>query len=46
MTLEDKVGQLVQYSAGFATGPTPANSAIYELAAQGMLGSVLNVTGA
>ena len=46
MTLEEKIGQLAQYSAGFATGPG-ANSRRYEeMAAKGGAGSFLNVVGA
>ena len=46
MTLEEKVGQLVQYSAGNATGPASENLSFRELIAKGELGSLLNVTGA
>jgi len=46
MTLEEKVGQLVQYSAGDATGPVSEQVSFQELIAKGQLGSLLNVTGA
>lgn len=46
MTLEEKVGQLVQYSAGDATGPTSDDVSFRDLIAKGDLGSLLNVTGA
>jgi beta-glucosidase len=46
MTLEEKVGQLVQYAAGNATGPAASKLSYDELAAKGQLGSLLNVVGA
>ena len=46
MTLDEKIGQLVQVSAGFATGPGASNLRYDELAAGGQVGSYLNVTGA
>jgi beta-glucosidase len=46
MTLEEKIGQTVQYSAGFATGPAGAKVSYDELTQQGKLGSMLNVYGA
>jgi beta-glucosidase len=46
MTLEEKVGQLVQYSAGFATGPSASNLTYDDLVARGQVGSMLNVVGA
>ena len=46
MTLEEKIGQLVQYSAGFATGPSASNLTYDELVAKGQIGSMLNVVGA
>jgi beta-glucosidase len=46
MTLEEKVGQLVQYSAGFATGPKASSLTYDELVAKGQVGSMLNVVGA
>ncbi len=46
MTLEEKVGQLVQYSAGFATGPSASNLTYDDLVAKGQVGSMINVVGA
>jgi beta-glucosidase len=48
MTLEEKIGQLVQFSAGFATGPGAAasNTRFEDMAAKGQVGSFLNVVGA
>jgi len=46
MTLDEKVGQLVQYSAGAPTGPGTGRTDYKELAAKGMLGSLINLTGA
>ena len=48
MTLEEKIGQLVQFSAGFATGPNAAatNTRFEDLVARGQVGSFLNVVGA
>lgn len=48
MTLEEKVGQLVQYSGfEYATGPQNSNSAtVLEEIKRGKVGSMLNVTGA
>ena len=46
MTLDEKIGQLVQYSAGFATGPAASNLTYDELVAKGQVGSMLNVVGA
>jgi beta-glucosidase len=46
MTIEEKVGQLVQYSAGNATGPTSERISFQALIAKGEIGSLLNVTGA
>ncbi len=46
MTLEEKIGQTVQYSAGFATGPSASNLTYDELVANGRIGSMLNVVGA
>ncbi len=45
MTLEEKVGQLVQYSAGNATGPASEQVSFQDLIANGQIGSLLNVTG-
>ena len=50
MTLEEKVGQLNQYSSPFdVTGPAPSAGAqklAYEQIRTGLVGSMLNVTGA
>jgi beta-glucosidase len=46
MTLDEKIGQLVQYSAGYATGPGASNLRYDDLAAKGQAGSFLNVVGA
>jgi beta-glucosidase len=46
MTLEEKIGQTVQYSAGFATGPVGAKVSYDEMTEQGKIGSMLNVYGA
>ncbi len=46
MTLDEKIGQLVAYSAGFATGPSASNLTYDDLVAKGQVGSMLNVAGA
>ncbi|HVJ09570.1 MAG TPA: glycoside hydrolase family 3 N-terminal domain-containing protein [Acidisarcina sp.] len=46
MTLEEKVGQLVQYSAGAATGPGTGRGGYEEGIARGQIGSLLNAVGA
>jgi beta-glucosidase len=50
MTLEEKVGQLNQYSSAFdVTGPPPSEGrqkAVYDQIRGGLVGSMLNVTGA
>lgn len=46
MTLEEKIGQLVQYTAGVPTGPGTSRADYRTLASQGGLGSVFNLTGA
>ena len=50
MTIEEKVGQLNQYSSAFdVTGPAPSagnQKVMYDQIRQGLVGSVLNVTGA
>jgi len=46
MTLDEKIGQLVQYSAGFATGPGASNLKYDQLVEKGEAGSFLNVVGA
>lgn len=43
MTLEEKVGQLVQYSAGQPTGPGTGRSDYAEMIAHGQIGSLFNV---
>src|SRR3981081_1284522 len=44
MTLEEKIGQLVQYSAGQATGPGTGRTDYKDMIAKGQIGSLLNVT--
>jgi beta-glucosidase len=50
MTLEEKIGQLNQYSSVFdVTGPAPTQGRekeIYDQIREGLVGSMLNVTGA
>jgi len=47
MTLEEKVGQLNQYSAdGLATGPLTENTNKFQQIKEGKVGSMLNVRGA
>ncbi|HEY2857437.1 MAG TPA: glycoside hydrolase family 3 N-terminal domain-containing protein, partial [Terracidiphilus sp.] len=48
MTLDEKIGQLVQFSAGFATGPGSEgkNQRFDDMVAKGQVGSFLNVVGA
>ncbi len=46
MTLDEKIGQTVQYSAGFATGPSASNLTYDDLVARGQVGSMINVVGA
>jgi len=50
MTLEEKIGQLNQYTSRWEmTGPAPKNSDsmfIYNMIKNGQLGSMLNVVGA
>jgi beta-glucosidase len=46
MTLEEKIGQLVTYSAGAPTGPGTRRSDYKEMIAKGQLGSLFNLTGA
>ncbi len=43
MTLEEKVGQLVQYSAGAPTGPGTGRSDYNSMVAKGQIGSLFNV---
>jgi beta-glucosidase len=46
MTLEEKVGQLNQFSAGSPTGPGTGRGDYSEMLAKGQIGSLFNVTGA
>ncbi len=46
MTLEEKVGQLNQYSAGAPTGPGTGRSDYPEMIAKGQVGSLFNLIGA
>jgi len=46
MTLEEKIGQLTQYSAGTMTGPGTARNDYNDLIAGGQVGSLFNVVGA
>ncbi len=45
MTLEEKIGQLVQYSAGQATGPSSGRTDDKDMIRKGQVGSLFNVTG-
>ncbi len=45
MTLEEKIGQLVQYSAGQATGPTSGRTDDTDMIRKGQVGSLFNATG-
>jgi beta-glucosidase len=46
MTLEQKIGQLTQYSSGEMTGPGAAQNNYSDLIIQGQVGSLFNVVGA
>ncbi len=46
MTLEEKLGQLNQFSAGQPTGPGTGRNDYPEMVAAGQIGSLLNLTGA
>ena len=46
MSLDEKIGQLVQYTAGTLTGPGTAKHDYDDLVAQGEVGSLFNVVGA
>jgi beta-glucosidase len=46
MTLEEKVGQLVQYSAGSPTGPGTGRNDYPDMIAAGQVGSLFNLSGA
>ena len=43
MTLDEKIGQLVQYSAGQATGPGTGRTDYKDMIARGQIGALLNV---
>jgi len=43
MTLDEKIGQLVQYSAGQATGPGTGRTDYEDMIARGQIGALLNV---
>jgi len=43
MTLDEKVGQLVQYSAGQATGPGTGRTDYDDMISRGQIGALLNV---
>ncbi len=45
MTLDEKVGQLVLYSAGVPTGPGTGRADYREQAAKGQIGAIGNLTG-
>lgn len=45
MTLDEKIGQLVLFSGGFATGPGNPNLKYNELVERGQVGALLNVVG-
>lgn len=46
MTLEEKAGQMTQFSIGTPTGPGTGRSDYKQMVAQGQVGSILNMTGA
>jgi beta-glucosidase len=46
MTLEEKVGQLVQYSAGQPTGPSTGRTDYEDMIAKGQIGALLNIATA
>jgi beta-glucosidase len=46
MTLDEKIGQLTQYTAGEMTGPSTGRSNYADMIAQGEVGSLFNVVGA
>jgi len=46
MTLEEKVGQLVQYSAGQPTGPGTGRTDYEDMIAKGQIGALFNITNA
>jgi beta-glucosidase len=46
MTLEEKVGQLVQYSAGQSTGPGTGRTDYDDMVAKGQIGALFNISTA
>src|SRR3954447_24559468 len=46
MTLEEKVGQLVQYSAGQPTGPGTGRTDYDDMIAKGQIGALFNISTA
>ncbi len=46
MTLEEKAGQMTQFSIGTPTGPGTGRSDYKEMVARGEVGAILNMTGA
>jgi beta-glucosidase len=46
MTLDEKIGQLVAFAAGFATGPGNPDQKYGELVEHGQVGALVNVVGA
>jgi beta-glucosidase len=46
MTLEEKVGQLVQYSAGQPTGPGTGRTDYNDMIAKGQIGAIFNISTA
>jgi beta-glucosidase len=46
MTLEEKVGQLVQYSAGQPTGPGTGRTDYHDMIQKGEIGGLFNITNA
>jgi beta-glucosidase len=46
MTLDEKIGQLVQYSAGQRTGPGTGRTDYEDMIAKGQIGALFNITNA
>src|SRR5262245_35539370 len=46
MTLDEKVGQLVQYSAGQPTGPGTGRTDYEDMIARGQIGALFNISTA
>ncbi len=46
MTLEEKMGQMSQFSMGTPTGPGTGRADLKEMVAKGQIGSILNLSGA